>query len=83
RLPGAPLRGGNMFPQLLRDRVRNIGDVNVEAALAQLAQAGIHAKRTHVRGAGHRKLSLDLVDGRVLMQQVELPYVPPLTRLTP
>ena len=24
-----------------------------------------------------------LVDGRVLMQQVELPYVPPLTRLTP
>ena len=72
-----------MFPQLLRDRVRNIGDVNVEASLAQLAQAGIHAKRTHVRGAGHRKLSLDLVDGRVLMQQVELPYVPPLTRLTP
>ncbi len=75
--------GGNMFPQLLRGRVRNIGDVNVEAALAQLAQAGIHSVRTHVRGAGHRKLSLDLVDGRVLMQQVELPYLPPLTRLTP
>ncbi|ALZ84272.1 chemotaxis protein CheD [Pseudomonas oryzihabitans] len=85
-LPGYQVHlygGGNMFPQILRGRVRNIGDINVDAALAQLAEAGVRTVRTHVRGAGHRKLSLDLVDGRVLMQQVELTYVPPLTRFTP
>ena len=85
-LPGYQVHlygGGNMFPHLLRGRVKNIGDVNVDTALAQLALAGVGSVRTHVRGDGHRKLSLDLADGRVFMQQVELTKVPPLTRLTP
>ncbi|KUM44675.1 chemotaxis protein CheD [Pseudomonas sp. EpS/L25] len=75
--------GGNMFPQILRGRVKNIGDLNVDAALAQLARLGLRSVRTHVRGDGHRKLSLSLVDGRVLIQQVEVTYTPPLTRITP
>ncbi|GAC1038025.1 chemoreceptor glutamine deamidase CheD [Pseudomonas sp. No.117] len=75
--------GGNMFPQLLHGRVKNIGDLNVDTALAQLAAAGLHPVHSHVRGVGHRKLSLDLVDGQVLMQQVGLSYAPPLKRLTP
>ncbi|KTT45667.1 chemotaxis protein CheD [Pseudomonas oryzihabitans] len=75
--------GGNMFPQILRGRVKNIGDVNVDTALAQLARAGLRSIRTHVRGEGHRKLSLDLSDGRILIQQVEVTHTPPLTRRTP
>ncbi|MEH3024394.1 MAG: chemotaxis protein CheD [Pseudomonas oryzihabitans] len=75
--------GGNMFPQILRGRVRNIGDANVDTALARLTQVGLHAMRTHVRGSGHRTLSLSLSDGRVLIQQVEVTYTPPLTRRTP
>ncbi|APQ10573.1 chemotaxis protein CheD [Pseudomonas oryzihabitans] len=69
--------GGNMFPQILRGRVRNIGDVNVDVALAQLAQQGLCPVRTHVRGAGHRTLSLDLTNGQVLVRQVEPAQVTP------
>lgn len=69
--------GGNMFPQILRERVRSIGDVNVDAALAQLARQGLHPVRMHVRGAGHRTLSLDLTNGQVLTQQVDPAQVSP------
>lgn len=85
-LPGYQVHlygGGNMFPQILRGRVKNIGDVNVDTALAQLARVGLRSVRSHVRGEGHRKLSLDLTDGRILIQQVEVNQTPPLTRRTP
>ncbi|GAC1038696.1 chemoreceptor glutamine deamidase CheD [Pseudomonas sp. No.117] len=83
-LPGYQVHvygGGNMFPQILRGRVRSIGDVNVDVALAQLAQQGLHPVRTHLRGAGHRTLSLDLTDGQVLVRQVELAQVTPQEKM--
>lgn len=57
--------GSNMFPELTRRNALNIGQKNVEAALALLKNNCLTCVAQHVEGYGHRHLLFDVWSGHV------------------
>lgn len=62
--------GASMFESLLSDRGRRLGDRNVEAARAALAEAGIAVDAEDVGGAHGRSVYLSTHDGRLTVTSV-------------
>jgi len=68
--------GANMFPlQCQRDEM-NLGERNVEMALALLQRYEINIKAKHIGGDGHRKLMLDNWSGDVWLKHRPLTPTP-------
>lgn len=64
--------GGNMFPEIGRQKDNHVGKKNVEAAKQLLQAHGLTCSGAHVEGTGHRNLIFDLWSG-----QVSLKHMPP------
>jgi chemotaxis protein CheD len=65
--------GGNMFPQLQRNEVMNVGHRNGEAARGLLHAHGIRIVSESLFGDGHRQIIFDVRSGDVWARQVRPP----------
>lgn len=62
--------GGNMFPDLGRQKDNHVGKKNVEAAKRLLEAHGLTCSGAHVEGIGHRNLIFDLWNGHVALKHL-------------
>ncbi len=62
--------GGNMFPEIGRQKDNHVGKKNVEAAKQLLQAHGLTCHGAHVEGTGHRNLIFDLWSGQVSLKHI-------------
>lgn len=65
--------GGNMFPQMRRAGVPEVGARNVEQGLRLLDAFGFRVKSKHLAGSGHRNVVFELWSGDVWLRHSDAP----------
>jgi chemotaxis protein CheD len=70
RLMAKIFGGAHMFSFISTDSVLNVGQKNIEVALAALKETGVKVAGQEVGGTFGRTIELNLADGRVLVKTV-------------
>lgn len=65
--------GGNMFPGASAPHQIHVGQRNHRFALERLAALGMHVKKRHLAGHGHRQVIFEVWSGDVWLRHAGLP----------